>query len=90
MASMSKEERAKDYCKKLCNSPNLETVTEIVNSINGLVYTESQKPVSEKYKLELITLMEESWTEFYPILEHAENQSILALISQIKATINKK
>ncbi len=90
MASMTKKERAKYYCKKLCNSPNSKTVTEIANSINGLIYSESQEPVSEKYKLELIALMEESWTEFHPILEHAENQSILELISQIKATIKKQ
>ncbi len=90
MASMTKKERAKYYCKKLCNSPTSETVTEIANSINGLIYSESKEPVSEKYKLELITLMEENWTEFYPILEHAENQAILALISQIKTIIKKQ
>lgn len=89
MASMTKTERANYYCKILCNSPNIETATEIARSINSLVYTESKKPVSINYKLGLVSLMEENWSKFYPILEHSENQSILALISQIKSTINK-
>ena len=87
MASMSKEERAKEYCKQLCNNPTQETAKKIANSINRLVYSNTEKPISSEYKMELIGIMEQNWTNFYPILEHAENQSILALISQIKATI---
>lgn len=87
MPSMTKEERAKSYCKKLCNNPTPKTVSEISQSINGLVYSDSKIPVSEKYKLEIIELMEQNWYQYYPILEHAENQSILNLISQIKAII---
>lgn len=87
MASMSKEERAKQYLDWLEEDKTPTGIQRVVNNLNGLIYTNTQKPVSKEYKLQIIAEMEKQAPSHGTILEHAENKSILLLIQTVKAKI---
>ncbi len=87
MASMTKEERAKQYLDWLEADKTENGIQRVVDSLNELVYSESQKPISKEYKLSIIAEMEKQAPSHEVILEHAENKSILLLIQTVKAKI---
>ena len=84
---MSKAERAKQYLDWLEEDKSQSGIQRVVNSLNDLVYTESQQPISKEYKLAIIAEMEKQAPSHGVILEHAENKSILLLIQTVKAKI---
>ena len=72
MASMSKEERAKQSLDWLEEDKTPSGIKRLVSSLNDLVYSESRKPVSKEYKLDIIAEMEKQAPTHGVILEHAE------------------
>ena len=86
MASMSREERANDYLQKLKRNPTKMEAREIAKSLNSLVFTKSNNPLSKEDKLAIINEMLEQATSGL-ILEHADNQEILSLISLVNQII---
>ena len=57
MASMSRKERANDYLQKLKRNPTKMEAREIAKSLNSLVFTKSNNPLSKEDKLAIINEM---------------------------------
>ena len=87
MASMNREERARQYLDWLQNDKSEKGVQRVVESLNGLVYAQSREPLSKAEKLAIVAEMEKQAPTQGLILEHAENKSILLLIQTVKAKI---
>lgn len=88
MARMSREERAKEYLQRLKNNPTDLEARKIVVDLNSLVYAESKKPLSKEEKLAIVNEMLKQ-ASFGLILEHADNQEILSLISLVNQIIDE-
>ena len=84
---MSKTEWAKQYLDWLDEDKTARGVQRVVDSLNGLVYSESKKPLTKEYKLSIIAEMEKQAPAHGTVLVHAENQSILLLVQKVKAKI---
>lgn len=87
MARMSKEERAKQYLELLKKNPSKQQAQVIANSLEGLVNADTGKPLSFSSKIAILEEMETQVSSSI-VLEHADNQCVLDLISTVKAIIN--
>ena len=87
MARMSKEERAKQYLDLLKKNPSKQQAQVIANRLEGLVYADTGTPLSFSSKIAILEEMEKQVSSSI-VLEHADNQCVLDLISTVKAIIN--
>lgn len=84
---MSIEERAKQYIDLLKKDRSDNGIQNVIDKMNQLVYSDSRKPVSERYKLDIIDEMEKLVNPYDICLEHTDNASLLALIQAVRAKI---
>lgn len=87
MARMTKEERAKQYVDLLKRNPTKQQAQEVANLLEDLVNADTRKPLSFSSKIAILEEMEKQ-IDSPIILEHADNQSVLGLISVVKEIIN--
>lgn len=87
MAKMSKEERAKQYLDLLKKNPSKQQAQEIANRLEKLIYADTGIPLSYSSKIAILDEMEKQLSSSI-LLEHADNQCVLDLISAVKAIIN--
>lgn len=64
----TKEQLIKNYQEKLANASNKRTaMEEIIRDLNNRVYSNTQKPVSNDFKIEILEELQKN-----AILEHVE------------------
>jgi hypothetical protein len=84
------EELAKSYATKLKSSADKERAAkEIVESIDGLTYTKTKQPISKADKKQILELMIANIRSDV-LLEKADNQAYLALISYMLQQLEGK
>ncbi len=83
---MTKQERAKQYIKWI-EEDRINGADRVLKSINSLVYSETDKPISKEYKIAILEEMIELLPSDGLLLEHADNASVLQLIQIVKAKI---
>ncbi|MEZ8193185.1 hypothetical protein [Vibrio sp. 1F279] len=100
MASMTRQERAKHYLKRLLNSRNKSLELEaILTELNGLVYTKTNEPLSRQEKLLILeelerlasnddSILESVGTEHFKV-NASDNSNILDVISAMKKRVGK-
>ena len=84
---MTREERAKQYLEQLKKDGSSESIQQIVDSLNCLVFSSTKEPLTKDEKLAIIAEMKKQASGYGPLLEHADNSSILELIQAVKAKI---
>lgn len=87
MGRMTKEERAKQYVDLLKRNPTKQQAQEVANLLENLVNADTREPLSFSSKIAILEEMEKQIDSPF-ILEHADNQNVLDLISVVKAIIN--
>lgn len=87
MARMTKEERAKQYVNLLKKNPSRQQAQAIAKSLEGLVNADTRQPLSISSKMAILEEMEKQVSSSI-ILEHADNQCVLDLISTVKSIVN--
>ena len=91
MASMNRDERAKQYYDRLrlASNPAVET-QRIIEELNGLVWSKNNQPLPRDEKLRIVESLEsivianESHTSFSQHRDAADNGNVLELIKAIK------
>lgn len=87
MAEYKLEDLAKLYKKELESNPTTDTAQKVADEINGLKYTNTGKSISTEDKQKIVNKMSEQ----VPIMESADNTSILDLIALVKnLTVGEK
>lgn len=88
IASMNRMERAKYYVEKLNGKPTEEQARQIARDINALVYSKSGEALSCEDKIAIAVEMERQLGEQL-VLEHADNQAVLDLISLVRRIVTE-
>lgn len=84
---MTKEERAKQYVYLLKKNPTRQQAQAVAKDLEKLVYADTGQQLSFSSKMAILEEMEKQVSSSI-ILEHADNQCVLDLISTVKAIVN--
>ncbi len=98
MASMSKEERAISYAKRLKEAINVkEEAKNILDDVDSLVWSEDKRPLSLEEKIELVRetkkifslkLLRERFGDDY--IKASDNSGVIDVIDSIEDALKKR
>ena len=91
MASMNRKQRAESYLKRIKGSSNKEQeYKKILDEINGLVWSESQKPLSKEERLAIVDEIENLFNQQTIqkseglVVNASDNSGVIDIIGALK------